>query len=413
MSKNLSEYWPFDPQHPANPNVFVGRKDGIQTVTELCIDSLSGKTNIAHIVGERGIGKTSLAKKCRQIIQDSGNCIGFHIYLRGNKGIDSEQEFYKATINQIKDEAEWGEKKFFTKAIEFISKYIKITVPLNGVDIEFSNSQPSEKTTKPIPTNLSEFFSFICDFSHHIFHDQNDGVILLIFDELGKVSEEDFFAQLLKELVDKNSTNICNHVNLLILLCSSSISYENIIRKNDSIGRMISLIKIGPLNIDEERYFYVESFNKTEYTISDKEVQTLMDFSQGKPRLMHLLGWCTIHVLKNEKLSKIDKRVIKKSVNLAAEKLGLEIDIDNNLQNIKSLTEYTPIIKRLVSIDIDLEFSKNTMLSGLDEKSKMYLDDFLDSLVKLRFVDHGPMKKSYRFPNRLLSLHVHNIFDKD
>ena len=66
---------PFKPGKPVDPEYFGGREKELETFRQYLRYSIEGNPHNLAILGERGIGKSSLLRKFQQIASDENGCI--------------------------------------------------------------------------------------------------------------------------------------------------------------------------------------------------------------------------------------------------------------------------------------------------------------------------------------------------
>ena len=101
MREDGSSRFPFQPNSPVDPRFFVGRKELVEKVTRYSAGAFSRRNiRIVYLSGYRGIGKTSLARYCRRVIEQRMDSWGFHVYLGGiQSGPKKLEDFLVKTIS--------------------------------------------------------------------------------------------------------------------------------------------------------------------------------------------------------------------------------------------------------------------------------------------------------------------------
>ena len=74
---------PFRPGQPAPVEFFVGRRAEIERVRAMVRASARGRVGIGFVSGERGIGKSSLARFVRHLVEQNDGAVGCHVFLGG------------------------------------------------------------------------------------------------------------------------------------------------------------------------------------------------------------------------------------------------------------------------------------------------------------------------------------------
>ena len=74
---------PFRPGQPAPIEFFIGRRAEIERVRGMVRASTQGRVSIGFVSGERGIGKSSLARFVRHLVEQNDDAVGCHVFLGG------------------------------------------------------------------------------------------------------------------------------------------------------------------------------------------------------------------------------------------------------------------------------------------------------------------------------------------
>ncbi len=79
---------PFYPGLPVPVDLFVGRKTEIQRISRAASQVASGKPQAIFIMGEYGIGKTSLAKYASVLAEEKYKLLSYHVMLGGKDSLN-------------------------------------------------------------------------------------------------------------------------------------------------------------------------------------------------------------------------------------------------------------------------------------------------------------------------------------
>lgn len=400
--------WPFDPGQPANPDLFVGREKQTEKISELCKEALEGKTKIGFIVGARGIGKTSLSNYCKISLSKSYSMAGFHIFLGGVRGDTARQDFFTRSIEEIEEEAEYLPDNNFMKRMKEFIKNIQLEFPIGPTRVKVgATTVPSDN--KFIPDS-SEYFNLLRNLSERIpdTHSDEKHLLLLILDDCDDLTEDEFFAYLLKYLVEENYKPK-NGIKLLIILCGRVESFNNMVQSIG--GRMSDLITglpIESLTDDDIEEFFERAFSKVDCEVDSKAMVILKEFSHGKPRLMHVLGGEILTSSSSLETKQVTESDADIGVYKASELLGKEKDPQGIVPALKHRTGFRKVIMALKSISPELDFSKIELLSEMGGQPEELVDEFLSIVLTSRILDCDADRELFSFPNRLMSLYFHN-----
>lgn len=116
---------PFTPGSPVPAELFVGRVTQIEKIRRYINQAMSGKQENVFLVGDRGIGKTSLASFTRSLAENQKDFLGIHVFLGR---VTTLEEMVHHIFDQILKEAK--KQKWFNKITHFFGKYIKESASL-------------------------------------------------------------------------------------------------------------------------------------------------------------------------------------------------------------------------------------------------------------------------------------------
>jgi Cdc6-like AAA superfamily ATPase len=249
----------FNPSGPVTEyDMFKGRQSQIRSVLDAVFDH--GRSII--IFGERGVGKTSLAKVIHDIIKSLGEQ-------------SSTQVVYSlVTCNR---------KASFSKLWHEIYKKVMITRPAKNV-IGF-NTDETAQTPDPQRISLGDATSAGNIDQDQILNTISETQSVWIFDEFNLVpeAEREAFADLIKALSDKNSRAT------VILVCVAE-DVSEIIASHNSIERCTTQVLMPRMEASELGEILERAETITEMSFSPDSKQLILSLSQGFPYITHFLG---------------------------------------------------------------------------------------------------------------------------
>lgn len=109
----------------------MGRLDEIERLKASVAESAAGRLKVGFLSGERGIGKSSLARFVRVLGEAEYKVLGIHTFLGG---VTSLEEMVRRVFDRLLKESVG--KAWQGKIQEFFGKHIR-EVGLFGVSVEF------------------------------------------------------------------------------------------------------------------------------------------------------------------------------------------------------------------------------------------------------------------------------------
>lgn len=249
----------FNPSGPVTEyDMFKGRQKQVESVLGGVFDQ--GRSVI--IFGERGVGKTSLAKVIHDIIKTIGE---------------------KASTQVVYSLVTCNRKASFSKLWHEIYKKVMITLPTKqviGFNIDDSSQKPEPQrialgdTTNPDGIDQDQILNTISEVQS-----------VWIFDEFNLVpeTEREAFADLIKALSDRNARAT------VILVCVAE-DVSEIIASHNSIERCTTQVLMPRMEASElgEILERAESIMEMSFSLDSK--QLILSLSQGFPYITHFLG---------------------------------------------------------------------------------------------------------------------------
>lgn len=209
---------PFEPSSPVHPGMFVGRLEEVERIEECLVQTRAGRPANFMVIGERGIGKTSLLKYVRWVAEGS-------IPLNDTKlkFLVVETDIEKSTSQTaLVRKIEMGLRRKLSEHEKLRETWGKVWQFLQRVEV--GGTRIAAKETKKHEDTMAEEFSYaladiagrICSRSRHEIDSQNDqdGLdgILIVFDEADNGPKELDLGAFLKLLTERLQRHGCNRV---------------------------------------------------------------------------------------------------------------------------------------------------------------------------------------------------------
>lgn len=273
---------------------FAGRQDKVETAY---LSLLTEGANLA-IIGNRGIGKSSLARQLIRIAEGSTDLLDklkvahdgpldyLTVYLACGREVHSTDQLLERLLTSSQCLNPWIYE--IPQAREELEKYTpKFSVKPGGVGVELGGEKHTKITSKGIVTEHSVHAVFANVLASMAKANLARNGVLIIVDEFDQITDTSGFASLLKSL----ATNVPS-ARFCVVGVSSDI--QDLLKEHASVDRLFagSVISMPPMSGPElkEIIRYAEShtgdYIKFDGTADDRLVQ----LSNGHPYLVHLIG---------------------------------------------------------------------------------------------------------------------------
>ncbi len=369
---------PYDPQGPARPEYFGGRKIVLEKVAErIAIARQHKKSGGILIYGHRGVGKTSLIDKI--ISEFSGTEDAPSDILIINRRLartTNDQELYHMLNEELRQQI--ANRKNLLDRIRAATKNVNSVA---AFDLSIGFSQPNEEKT---PYNQwRELVGAL----------RNVGLILIAIDDADFLAREAIGE--LKTIVEELSSTP------ILLIISGFVGFEEkLVDDYSPVARIFSGadFNIGKFSLDEIKEVLLKPLANEKTNWTDDAIVAVQKYTSGYPYLVQCIA--SASYIEN---GTIDEKRVKDSINVAVAigKSWLEHEISEaSDQDVISFA-------RIASLDKDIVQSTEISKIGVSPP-------YIGRLVKLgilKKVRHGrysleksPMIAIFELLKRGLSL---------
>ena len=382
---------PFTPGNPVPFELFVGRAEQILELMYYVEQSALGKQENIFLVGERGIGKTSISSFLRYWVQKEKDVIAVHVFLGGVSSLDElVRRIFEALLKATRGE------NWFEKIRGLFGDFIK-DVDLFGVSIGFVPPKDNlQHLVRNFPQALQTFITKIKD---------DKKALLIVLDDLDSLTSTPEFAHWYKSFADEIATHY-DEFPLTIMLVGLPTMMDSLAGLQPSLMRIFRVIELESLSKDEVSEFFKKAFDKANMEIEDKTLKTLVMFSSGLPVIMQEIGDATYM---RDKDNKIDHDDALNGVLLAAKRIGRKY-LDPQVYRALRSSSYHSILRKLGSRESPLNrsFTRRDVAAHLTDAEQKVLDNFLSQLRKIGIIEPeaGMARGTYRFANDIYPIYI-------
>lgn len=383
------EYSPFTPGQPVPIEFFVGRVSEIKRMQAALEEAMASRLRVGFLVGERGIGKSSLARFVRFLGERDYSALGVHALLGG---VNTLEEMVRRVLDRlVKDSLG---RTWQGKIEEFLGKHVR-QVDMFGVTLEFGASHAD------LERMVHDFAPVLRRLVARLKPDRKG--IFLVLDDINGLAESSDFANWLKSLVDEIATSD-EPIPLYLLLVGLEERRQSLIARQLSLARVFDIVEIRPWSEEETADFFEKSFSKVNLTIARDARSSLAQFSGGLPVLAHEIGDATFRA---DEDGKIDLADATKGILAAADVVGRKHLEPRVFQAIRS-DRYRSILRKVAEHAKGINFRRSDVLAHLTSAEQKVFDNFLRRMRELDVVRPDPEQGTgaYRFDNLLHALYL-------
>jgi hypothetical protein len=314
------------------------------------------------VMGQRGIGKSSLCKYAVNVAERDLAALGLHVFLGG---VTTLEEMAQAVLLRLLNES-MG-KAWYGKVLEFLGTHVK-QVGLFGFTVQLS---PQEQTQA-----VRSFLPMLRNLLAKLSSDKTG--LLLVLDDLNGLADVPAFANWIKSFVDENAT-AREPLPIALVLAGLPERRQQMLANQPSLDRVFDPIRIDPFNEAETRDFYTRAFEKVKVPVEEAALKGLWFFSRGYPAFMHEIGDAVLKADTDDRIGEFD---VAAGVVAAADVVGRKYLEPKVLDVIRS-EKYRRILHKLGDPSFLAGFERRAVLAGLPEEEAGVFDNFLRRMEKL------------------------------
>lgn len=340
----------------ANPDRFSGREE---SVTECYNALLSEGTNIA-IVGNRGIGKSSLSRQIVNMSTGDNSLLDklgiYHdetldfltLYYASGDSVQNTDELLNRLLTTRGGLLEWmQEVKASREEIEQFKKESK-----TGLYKYLANKINSNVSRETSNTSITSNENIQVTFQNIVMDLIRSKItkngILIVIDEFNQIPDTSGFASFLKSL----ATNI---PELKFCIVGVADNIQELMKKHLSSDRLFawSVINLRKMNNEDLRQIVRNaeaSINNT-ILLDEEATNQLITLANGHPYIMHLLGKQTYKSAYLESVRNVSREYIKKVLTDIAEREADPV-LEGRYRNAVALSKQREIVLKALAASV-------------------------------------------------------------
>ncbi|OHB73190.1 MAG: hypothetical protein A2Z25_04315 [Planctomycetes bacterium RBG_16_55_9] len=390
MAEITAKESPFTPGRPVQPEYFVARIGEIQRLERAIRQTVSGRNENIFISGERGIGKSSLARFVRYLAEKEYNLVGTHCCLGGATNL---QEMMGAVFRQLLQDC--TDKSLFDRLRTLFGDYVE-GLSLFGVEVQFT------KNTDKLQALANNFLPALRKIHEESAKNGKKGLILIL-DDLNGITDTPRFSPFLKSFVDGLATS-GKPLPILMILVGLPQRREDLIKHQPSVARIFDIVDLPTMTNSESEQFFIRMFGRPAISVTDEALRTMVALSGGNPMLMHEVGDAVFWQDSDGQIDPSDARI---GITEAARNVGRKY-IGTQVSNVLRNKTYSSILLRMgKKLPIGATFERQELLKEkASEKERKNLDNFLNKIKRLGIMKDAEVRGEYTFVNPLYHLYI-------
>ena len=193
------KYNPFNPNSVVSTNLFAGRTNYVLRIIRKLEQVKKGMSSSFFLCGERGIGKTALAKLIMYIAENKNVELGNLNFLVSYYSADKEQSIntvLQSSLNELTDKISESLLDTLGKKLGSLLKNGKFSIGAFSVEL-----QSAEEKTIAVRDQLISILSNLIEAIKNEQNDKKKDGILIVVDEMQNVGDIESCAQLFRGII--------------------------------------------------------------------------------------------------------------------------------------------------------------------------------------------------------------------
>lgn len=308
------KYNPFNPNSIVSTSLFAGRKEYVLKIIRKLEHAKKGMPSSFFLFGERGIGKTALAKLIMFIAEKNDNALGELNFLISYYSADKGQKIstvLQASLNELTDKLPKTVLDVLGTKLGTLLKNGKFSIGPFLMELR-SEEEKAIIVRDQIISILSNLIESI-KLSPEV--GKKDGVLIVI-DEMQNVSNIEQCAQLFRGVI--TTLDVKNLGNVAFLLIGYETALNDFFDGDPSARRQFDSIQLDVMMPNEAKEVMVKGFKEAELKWDEISLDQKIFATGGYPHSIQLLGH---NLLESDNDGFIDGSDWEKAINQTATEL--------------------------------------------------------------------------------------------
>ncbi len=266
---------PFTPGHTVDPQFFAGRKKEIEKFKMFLKNTCQGNPMNMAILGERGIGKSSLLRTCENLARTE-RCIVVRVDL--DAAISTINDLVITILQEIKQEGGAYSKIFKAseKAKRFFDTY-NISAGIMGVSLSLDRHK--QTFSHEARLELKKVWRIVKEYVP---------AIVIMLDEAEQLEYIEGCLQFLRNTFSRITEE---KMNFMLLLSGKLSLFRKIKEIHSPLARFFNPVSLSELNFEESIEAIEKPLSSSNFKFTDEVKNKIVEVSQGHPYIIQLFGF--------------------------------------------------------------------------------------------------------------------------
>lgn len=307
-------YNPFNPNSIVSSNLFAGRTEYVLRIIRKLEQVKRGMPSSFFLYGERGIGKTALAKLIMSIAKHNTGVLGELDFLVSYYSIDKKQSIntvLQSSLNELTDQIPESVLTMLGTRLGSVLKNGKFSIGAFSMELK----SDEEKTTE-IKDQLVSILSNLIENIRELKEEMKKDGIIIVIDEMENIDDIKLCAQLFRGIITTLDVKGLGYISFLL------IGYENTLNDfyegDPSARRQFDPISLDVMPTIETKEVLTKGFEEIEVSWDSNALDKHIVITGGYPHSIQLLGH---NLIENDRDKFIDEQDWNTSIEHTATQL--------------------------------------------------------------------------------------------
>lgn len=363
---------PFTPMTGVEPAVFGGRTNELEFFEQKLNRTLNTRFSEHFLVlGDWGIGKSTLLKEYKKICQSRGH-IASVVPLEPLQSGTTLIEAARSIIEGVLRDLPYPIDQFKKVATFFDS--LGISVLGTGLQLKRDTTKKEVSTQAFLHDTLTKLWQDL---------EGKTGVLIILLDDLDNFMAASEIVMTLRQTLSMESIK---KTKILVGIAATPNTWLELtaVNQHHPLSRyFMSRVQLGPLSKGELQETLVESLSGTGVSFSPEIMESVFEYTEGHPYEMQVLCY---HLFSNQLSRKVDLSVWEKALQAALNDLGIAV-FDRWFNQASS--EEAKVLFTIAKTDAPLSAKEiqNSAAAGRVKVSAGNISKYLQRLVEKKLIN--------------------------
>jgi hypothetical protein len=299
---------PFNPNSVVTPTLFAGRHDQVFQILKKLTQVREGMPASFVLQGDRGIGKTALAKLIMYTAEAKNPHLENLKFLTSYYAVEKGQSFesvLQASLNIMTDRMPDSVIHRLSQRLGNFFKNGKFTFGAFGASATVEGEVKKEDKLTVIKDRAVSVFSNIISGIDELKDDpeQLDG-ILLVIDEVHNLKDLDGAAQILRAISTTLDVSRLGKISFMVLGYPDGM--DRFFKGDPSARRHFDIIELTAMPRTDAKEVLIKGFSRANLTYDEQALEQNIDVAGGYPHSIQVIGHNLVEVDRDGKISADD-----------------------------------------------------------------------------------------------------------